>query len=169
MISKPIFVINGWSIFCEMALRQSGPWFNIKMPSYQYRKSHCGDNKMIVRSSYLHNGISYTGKMTSLYWTSPQESLAVTYHKSTLVEVMALCHQATSSMSPYGVNTGQWVNIKSESFCNIFPENAIENACSKRDPFGPVLNALAAIGINFRRQLSLPNPLKPGVKSRMKM
>ena len=44
-----------------------GPWFNIKMLSYQYRKSHCGD-KTILRPSYLHNGISYTGKMTSLYW-----------------------------------------------------------------------------------------------------
>ena len=48
-------------------LRYNGPWFNIKMLSYQYRKSHCGD-KTVVRSSYLHNGISYTGKMTSLYW-----------------------------------------------------------------------------------------------------
>ena len=48
-------------------LKYSGPWFNIKMPSYQYRKSHCGD-KTVVRSSYLHNGISYTGKTTSLYW-----------------------------------------------------------------------------------------------------
>ena len=38
---------------------------------YQYRKSHCGD-KTIVRSSYLHNGISYTGKMvSSLYWINP--------------------------------------------------------------------------------------------------
>ena len=44
-----------------------GPWFNIKLSSYQYRKSHCGD-KTVVRSSYLHNGISYTGKMSSLYW-----------------------------------------------------------------------------------------------------
>ena len=44
-----------------------GPWFNIKMSSYQYRKSHCGD-KTVVRSSYLHSGISYTGKMSSLYW-----------------------------------------------------------------------------------------------------
>ena len=43
-----------------------GAWFNTKM-SYHYRKSHCGD-KTVVRSSYLHNGISYTGKMTSLYW-----------------------------------------------------------------------------------------------------
>ena len=37
------------------------------MSSYQYRKSHCGD-KTILRPSYLHNGISYTGKMISLYW-----------------------------------------------------------------------------------------------------
>ena len=49
----------------------SGPWFNIKMSSYQYRKYHCGD-KMVVKSSYLHNGISYTDKMTFLYWISHQ-------------------------------------------------------------------------------------------------
>ena len=36
------------------------------MPSYQYRKSHCG-NKTILRPSYLHNGIFYTGKTTSLH------------------------------------------------------------------------------------------------------
>ena len=47
----------------------SGPWFNIKMSSYQCRKSHRGD-KTIIGSSYLHNGISYTGKMSSLYWIS---------------------------------------------------------------------------------------------------
>ena len=43
-----------------------GPRFNIKMSSYRYRKSHYGD-KTILRPSYLHNGISYTGKTTSLY------------------------------------------------------------------------------------------------------
>ena len=32
-----------------------------KMAPYQYRKSHCGDI-MVVRLSYLHNGISSTGK-----------------------------------------------------------------------------------------------------------
>ena len=48
------------------------PWFNIKMAYYQYRKSHCGD-KTVVRSSYLPNGISYTGKMTSLYWIRAQD------------------------------------------------------------------------------------------------
>ena len=37
---------------------------------HHYRKPHCGD-KAVVRSSYLHNGISYTDKMTSLYQTNP--------------------------------------------------------------------------------------------------
>ena len=46
-----------------------GCWFNINMLSYQYRKSHCGD-KTIIRSSYLHDGISYTGKMTCSFWNS---------------------------------------------------------------------------------------------------
>ena len=44
------------------------------MASYQYRKSHYGD-KTVVRSSYLRNGISYTSKMPSLYWISPQKTL----------------------------------------------------------------------------------------------
>ena len=54
-----------------------GPWFNIKMSSYQYRKSHCG-YKTIVRSSYLHNGISYTGKMISFDWIGPLASIYCT-------------------------------------------------------------------------------------------
>ena len=44
--------------------KRPGGWFNIKMWSYQYRQSHCGD-KTILRPSYLHNGISYTGKTAS--------------------------------------------------------------------------------------------------------
>ena len=62
-----------WSVFSQLAYIDtelawiSGPWFNIKMPSYQFRKSHCGD-KTVIRLSYLHIGISYTGKMASLYW-----------------------------------------------------------------------------------------------------
>ena len=52
-----------------------GGWFNIKMPSYQYRKFHCGD-KTILQPSYLHNGISYTGKTTSLYWIRAQATMS---------------------------------------------------------------------------------------------
>ena len=43
-----------------------GHRFNIKTASDLYRKSNCGDNT-VVRSSYLHNGISLTGNMSSLY------------------------------------------------------------------------------------------------------
>ena len=56
---------------CWMPFRP-GPPFNIKMSSYQYMKSHCGD-KTILRPSYLHNRISYTGKTTSLYWIMAQD------------------------------------------------------------------------------------------------
>ena len=54
-------------------LLTAGPWFNIKMPSYQHRISHCGD-KTILRSSYLHNRISYTGKTTLLYLIRAQHA-----------------------------------------------------------------------------------------------
>ena len=47
-------------------LQEPGCWFNIKMIAYEYRKSHCGD-KTILRPSYLHNGIPYIGKTSSLY------------------------------------------------------------------------------------------------------
>ena len=60
-----------WLPQCQW--RHPGPWFNIKMSSYQYRKSHCGD-KTVVRSSYLHNGISYADIMSSLYWIRAQKN-----------------------------------------------------------------------------------------------
>ena len=37
------------------------------MSYYLYRKSNCGD-KTATRSSHLHNGKTYTGETTSLYW-----------------------------------------------------------------------------------------------------
>ena len=64
-------IIHRSSVTGGFLSQRAGPWFNIKTTSYQYRKSHCGD-KTVVRSSYLHNGISYTGKISSLYWISPQ-------------------------------------------------------------------------------------------------
>ena len=60
--------------FSKVMSRWPGPWFNIKMSSYQYRKSHCLD-KTILLPSYLNNGISYTGKMTSLYWIGALEDM----------------------------------------------------------------------------------------------
>ena len=45
-------------------------------------KSTCGD-KTVVRSSYLHNGISYTGKMSSLYWIGTQLVITSQHYDST--------------------------------------------------------------------------------------
>ena len=59
--------MKGENLCAKTVKKYSGPRFNMEMTSYQYRKSHCGDKK-ILRPSYLHNGISYTGKMSSLYW-----------------------------------------------------------------------------------------------------
>ena len=59
---KPSSVqVMAWYQIGDKHLNQwwPGPWFNIKMTSHQYRKSHCGD-KTILQRSYLHNGISYT-------------------------------------------------------------------------------------------------------------
>ena len=48
------------------------------MSSNQYRESHCGD-KTVVRPFYLHSGISFTGKATSLYWIGALNSKS--FHK----------------------------------------------------------------------------------------
>ena len=59
----PLYIESIWWQLITSWDKEPGPWFNIKMSSYQYRESHCGD---------LHNGISYTGKMPSLYWIRAQ-------------------------------------------------------------------------------------------------
>ena len=61
-----------------------GPRFNIKISPYQYRKSHCGD-KTVIRSSYLRNGISYTGKKSSLYWIRALADLSLAVRDNSLV------------------------------------------------------------------------------------
>ena len=62
------------------------------MSSYQYRKSHCGD-KTVVRSSYLHNGISYIGKTTSVYWIRAQFYMYVTTHLLILLLVISISNR----------------------------------------------------------------------------
>ena len=76
------------------------------MSSYQYRKSHCGD-KTVVRSSYLHNGISYTGKMSSLYQSGPWCRFNTHRHKPITwsLEISPLWNQNPK-------NPVCWFNIK---------------------------------------------------------
>ena len=81
----------------------TGGWLYIKIWSYQYRKSHCGD-KTILRPSYLHNGISYTGKMTSLYWIRAQ----VYVHLRAVILIIVDVHGLYNTKSAKG-RTNIWV------------------------------------------------------------
>ena len=61
---------------CEVSIWFHGTWTlnqykDVMLPVW---KTHCGD-KGILRLSYLHNGISYTGKTTSLYWIWALDSI----------------------------------------------------------------------------------------------
>ena len=95
-----------------------GPWFNIKMLSYQYRKSHCG-GKTVVRSSYIHNGISHTGKMSSLYWIGAQvlyftDALVVAGHLNlelfscVYIKKVCLDYRAQVTGPLWKESTGDW-------------------------------------------------------------
>ena len=42
----------------------------IKVPSYQYMISSCGD-KTVLKYSYRYDGIPYTGKMAYIHWIRP--------------------------------------------------------------------------------------------------
>ena len=48
---------------------------------------------MIVRPSYLHNGISYTDKMTSLYWIQAQSVIIITIWSLVVKDVAASDHK----------------------------------------------------------------------------
>ena len=88
-------------LFQIMACWWTGPRFNIETTSYQYRKSHCGD-KTILRPSYLHNGISYTGQMTSLYWIGAQVTIhyqwVLTFRLSALYKSVIELKSSSSSV-----------------------------------------------------------------------
>ena len=99
--------IPGKTVF---TLRWGPGWqFNIKITSYQYRKSHCGD-KTISRPSYLHNGISYTGKTISLYWIGAQ----------------GICsHFPDNILKCIFLNENVWLSIKISQ--NFVPKGPIKN------------------------------------------
>ena len=84
------------------------------MSSYQYRKSHCGD-KTVERSSYLHNGISYTGKMSSLYWFSP----LICSEEELKQSEPPHCHEMTESANiflHFSTNSHPWWRHQMETF-----------------------------------------------------
>ena len=113
---------NATALYCPYQINslKPGPWFNIKMSSYQYRISHCGD-KTVVRSSYLHNGISYTGKMLSLYWIEALGTyicVNVDCCISGVVKAARVCHHCRWDFIWFG-KRGWWVMIRLYSFFNM--------------------------------------------------
>ena len=85
------------------------------MTSYQYRKYHCGDNT-ILRPSYLHNGISFTGKMTSLYWNRGPYSQQ---SRPSLYQIRLVIRLSSSRERGYGAR------IRDEVAKPIFGQNIV--------------------------------------------
>ena len=81
-LSRSGTAMRTWNLSITNTPTDCGDWFNIKMLSYQCRKSHCGD-KTIIRLSYLHKGITYMGKMASWYW--------IRLHTSQLIFKLVWC------------------------------------------------------------------------------
>ena len=86
------------------------------MLSYQYGKSHCGD-KTIIRSSYLHNGNSYTGKTTSLYWiTALGNYFFSTENSLQWLPRIVMVSQITSNLTVYSTAFSKWQQRKHKLF-----------------------------------------------------
>ena len=121
-------------LFCSWdrnVMKKTRFWFNIKMSSYQYRKSRCGD-KMILRPSYLHNGISYTGKTTS--WIGTQYNAMDTYAVGSYLGICGGLHFVTVwTWHGYSTSDGivlaplgkwaSWTSKRCQSFFQFWQES----------------------------------------------
>ena len=118
-----------WMSFVQIhsSTQPPGPWFNIKM-SYQYKKSHFGD-KTVVRSSYLHNRISYTGKMTYLYWISPEDPNKAGRVPTPNLWMFYLCFHATLCRSD-AIQYGFWDLVTFRDTASIIEANKWTNNTS---------------------------------------
>ena len=135
-------------------------WSRFNIMSYQYRKSLCGD-ETIFRSSYLHNGISYTSKTTSIYW--------IRTLRYTMDFMLAWCsHRQCTSLPPLSLHrlifldpvtkkqSSWWQIFRSQKnkkkyfvFCNEFC-NAFHIPCAVCRP--PNLKYLLNIQFAFQIQ-----------------
>ena len=91
-------------------LASSDPWFNIKMPSHQYRDSLCRV-KTILRPSYLHNGTSYTERQHPYIKSGPRSSAVmvlviqdnhiIVFHEGGLNYLYYLCDEEKKTTKLY--------------------------------------------------------------------
>ena len=57
-----------------------GPWFNIKMSSFQYRKSHCGDKTVVRLSCLEHPGVRDKSRVSEINLSQPRHETAFWWH-----------------------------------------------------------------------------------------
>ena len=134
-----------------------GPWFNINMSSYQYRKFHCGD-KTTLRPSYLHNGISYTGKTTSSYWISPPAA-----YKSPLIQGISGTYQEKMP-NVYPTMMSSHGNVL---FITLHWRHNDHDGISNRQPRGCLLNRLFRRRWKKTSKLHVNSPQKGPVTRKM--
>ena len=98
------------------------------MLSYQYRKFHCRD-KTILWLSYLHNGISYTGKTASLYWIATLKTIAH-WLKPNMTHFRADSRFAPSQweMALLCNGVSHWLGASLESALHLWHELATEHS-----------------------------------------
>ena len=110
----PTFMLCTWFNMWNVVYERLGPWFTLNM-SYQYRKFDCGD-EAVIRSSYLHNGNSYTGKTASLCWINHLFILLIvwpcaassSYRMQAIVSDSARINKC--NLSPINVTLKNWLS-----------------------------------------------------------
>ena len=115
---------NKVSHYWSISYSTPGHRFNIKMLSYQYRKSHCGD-KTILRPSHLHNGISYTGK-TSLYWIGAQVVIGTIPQNYQLGQLGINFNEILTKIHNFFIQENQFKNICQKHGVHFVPLSLCE-------------------------------------------
>ena len=79
-----------------------------------------GNTTVEIRPSYLHNAISYAGKMASFYWFSPHVTVGLVNDlASSKGHIMTGTRQRSRSMTPHGVTRQKLLIMMFCHFINI--------------------------------------------------
>ena len=72
---QSVEAIPGVAVFNRF-YQNSGPWFNIKMSSCRYRKSHCGDKTAVRSSCLVHPCMRDTLRVSEIDLSQPRHETA---------------------------------------------------------------------------------------------
>ena len=117
------------------------PSINIKCCLYQCRKYHCKD-KTVFRLSYLHNGISYAGKTTSIYWSRDQVSAMRYFY------LMIFSTKASFGLPVLSLPASVCVCV-----CLCVCQSVCQSLACPRDNSGPFQARITKFGPKIRKTL----------------